>query len=211
MAILEEIYESVIEGDLNGAKDGVNTALAQGIAPSEILNKGLIAAMTEVGRLFEEGEYFVPEMLVAARAMQAGVAILKPKLVEEDVKPLGKVVIGTVKGDLHDIGKNLVAMMLEGAGFEVVDLGTDVTPEKFVQAAKEHQAQFIGMSALLTTTMPAMRTSIEALKEAGVRETVKVMIGGAPVTQNFANEIGADIYAPDGPSAARKAKASLSA
>jgi 5-methyltetrahydrofolate--homocysteine methyltransferase len=163
MAILEEIYESVIDGDLNGAKEGVNAALAQGIAPSEILNKGLIAAMTEVGRLFEEGEYFVPEMLVAARAMQAGVAILKPKLVEEDVKPLGKVVIGTVKGDLHDIGKNLVAMMLEGAGFEVVDLGTDVTPEKFVQAVKEHQAQFIGMSALLTTTMPSMRTSIERL------------------------------------------------
>jgi 5-methyltetrahydrofolate--homocysteine methyltransferase len=209
MATLEDIYQSVIDGDMNGATEGVNTALAEGIAASDILNKGLIAAMTEVGRLFEEGEYFVPEMLIAARAMQASVALLKPKLLEADIKPLGKVVIGTVKGDLHDIGKNLVAMMLEGAGFEIIDLGTDVPPEKFVAAITEHEAEFIGMSALLTTTMPAMRTSIEALKEAGVRDTVKIMIGGAPVTQTYADEIGADIYAPDGPSAARKAKEAL--
>ena len=209
MVVLEDIYQSVTEGDMNGATEGVNKALAEGIAASDILNKGLIAAMSEVGRLFEEGEYFVPEMLIAARAMQASVAILKPKLLEADIKPLGKVVIGTVKGDLHDIGKNLVAMMLEGAGFETIDLGTDVPPEKFVAAITEHEAEFIGMSALLTTTMPAMRTSIEALKEAGVRDTVKIMIGGAPVTQNYTDEIGADIYAPDGPSAARKAKEAL--
>lgn len=211
MAVLENIYQSIIDGDMNGATEGVNQALEEKIAPAEILNKGLIAAMTEVGRLFEEGEFFVPEMLIAARAMKAGVAILKPKLVEEDVKPLGKVVIGTVKGDLHDIGKNLVAMMLEGAGFEIIDLGTDVAPEKFVEAIKENEAGFIGMSALLTTTMPAMRTTIDALKEAGVRNNVSVMIGGAPVTQNYADEIGADIYAPDGPSAARKAKQAIEA
>ncbi len=209
MAVLEEIYQSIIDGDMNGATDGVNKALEEGFAPAEILNKGLIAAMTEVGRLFEEGEYFVPEMLIAARAMKAGVVILKPKLIEEDIKPLGKVVIGTVKGDLHDIGKNLVAMMLEGAGFEIIDLGTDVSAEKFVDAVKDNEAQFIGMSALLTTTMPAMRTTVEALKESGVRDKVTVMIGGAPVTQNYADEIGADIYAPDGPSAARKAKQAI--
>jgi 5-methyltetrahydrofolate--homocysteine methyltransferase len=211
MAVLEDIYQSIIDGDMNGATEGVNQALEEKIAPAEILNKGLIAAMTEVGRLFEEGEFFVPEMLIAARAMKAGVAILKPKLVEEDIKPLGKVVIGTVKGDLHDIGKNLVAMMLEGAGFEIVDLGTDVSPEKFVEAVKENEAQFVGMSALLTTTMPSMRTTIEALKDAGVRDSVSVMIGGAPVTQNYADEIGADLYAPDGPSAARKAKQAIEA
>ena len=211
MAVLEDIYQSIIDGDMNGATEGVNQALEEKIAPAEILNKGLIAAMTEVGRLFEEGEFFVPEMLIAARAMKAGVAILKPKLVEEDIKPLGKVVIGTVKGDLHDIGKNLVAMMLEGAGFEIVDLGTDVSPEKFVEAVKENEAQFVGMSALLTTTMPSMRTTIEALKDAGVRDNVSVMIGGAPITQNYADEIGADLYAPDGPSAARKAKQAIEA
>ncbi|MCP4397308.1 MAG: cobalamin-binding protein [bacterium] len=209
MAVLEDIYQSVLDGNMNGATDGVNTALEEGVEAGEILNKGLIAAMTEVGRLFEEGEYFVPEMLIAARAMQASVAILKPKLLEADIKPLGKVVIGTVKGDLHDIGKNLVAMMLEGAGFEIVDMGTDVSPEKFVEAVKEHNAQFVGLSALLTTTMPSMRTTVEALKEAGLKEQVSVMIGGAPVTQKYADEIGADIYTPDGPSAARKAKEAL--
>jgi 5-methyltetrahydrofolate--homocysteine methyltransferase len=211
MAIVDDIYKSVLEGNMNGATAGVNNALKEGIGAAEILNQGLIAAMSEVGRLFEAGEYFVPEMLIAARAMKAGVAILKPKLKEADVKPLGKVVIGTVKGDLHDIGKNLVAMMLEGAGFEIVDLGTDVPPEKFVNAVKEHQAQFVGLSALLTTTMPAMRTTIEALKASGMRHQVSIMIGGAPVTQNYANEIGADIYAPDGPSAARKAKEAVRA
>ena len=206
MAILDDIRKSLIEGDMDGVTEGVNQALKEDIAPAEILNKGLITAMTEVGQLFEDGEFFVPEMLIAARAMKAGVSILKPKLVKDDVKPLGRVVIGTVKGDLHDIGKNLVAMMLEGVGFEVFDLGTDVTPEKFMEAVKEHDAQFIGMSALLTTTMPGMRAVIETLKENDLRDKVSVMVGGAPVTQNFADEIGADIYAPDGPSAARKAK-----
>jgi len=209
MTTVEQIYARVVEGDMSGATDGVNTALAEGIAAPDILKQGLIAAMTEVGRLFEDGEYFVPEMLIGARAMQACVAILKPTLLEADIKPLGKVVIGTVKGDLHDIGKNLVAMMLEGAGFEIIDLGTDVSPEQFVAAIQEHEAGFVGMSALLTTTMPAMKTSIEALKDAGVRDSVKVLIGGAPVTQTYADEIGADIYAPDGPSAARKAKEAL--
>ncbi len=209
MAVIEEIYQCVLDGDMKGATAGVNTALEQNIEASEILNNGLIAAMSEVGRLFEEGEYFVPEMLIAARAMQSSVAILKPKLLEADIKPLGKVAIGTVKGDLHDIGKNLVAMMLEGAGFEIVDLGTDVAPEEFVAAIKEQDVGFIGMSALLTTTMPSMRTTIEALQEAGVRDKVKVMIGGAPVTQKYADEVGADIYTPDGPSAARKAKEAL--
>lgn len=206
MAILEDIRENLIDGDMNAVSDGVNKALEEGIDAGDILSKALISGMTEVGQLFEDGEFFVPEMLIAARAMQAGVGILKPKLLEEDIKPLGKIVIGTVKGDLHDIGKNLVGMMLEGVGFEVVDLGTDVTPEKFVEGVKEHGAGFVGMSALLTTTMPSMKLCVQALKDAGIRDKVSVMIGGAPVTQNYADEIGADIYAPDGPSAARKAK-----
>ncbi|PIE35003.1 cobalamin-binding protein [candidate division KSB3 bacterium] len=209
MAIIDDLRESLIDGDMGGVTNGVNAALEAGEKPGDILQKGLIAGMTEVGQLFEDGEFFVPEMLIAARAMQAGVTILKPKLIAEDIKPLGKVVVGTVKGDLHDIGKNLVAMMLEGVGFEVIDLGTDVTPEKFVEAVKENEAEFMGMSALLTTTMPSMKASVEALQEAGIRDNVKVMIGGAPVTQNYADEIGADIYAPDGPSAARKAKEAL--
>ena len=209
MAILDDIREALIEGDLGSVTAGVAEALTQGAEPARILNDALIAGMINVGELFEEGEYFVPEMLIAARAMQAGIAILKPKLIEQDIKPLGKVVVGTVKGDLHDIGKNLVAMMLQGVGFEVIDLGTDVTPEKFVEAVKTQNAQFIGMSALLTTTMPGMRAVIESLKQAGLRDQVSVMIGGAPVTQKYADDIGADIYAPDGPSAARKAKAIL--
>jgi len=209
MAILDDIREALIEGDLGSVTAGVAEALTQGAEPARILNDALIAGMIKVGELFEEGEYFVPEMLIAARAMQAGIAILKPKLIEQDIKPLGKVVVGTVKGDLHDIGKNLVAMMLQGVGFEVIDLGTDVTPEKFVAAVKAQNAQFIGMSALLTTTMPGMRAVIEPLKQAGLRDQVSVMIGGAPVTQKYADDIGADIYAPDGPSAARKAKAIL--
>jgi len=211
MAILEEIRENLIDGDMKAVSAGVSAALEEGIDAGVILSKALISGMTEVGQLFEDGEFFVPEMLIAARAMQAGVAILKPKLLEEDIKPLGKIVLGTVKGDLHDIGKNLVGMMLEGVGFEVVDLGTDVTPEKFVDAVKEHGAGFVGMSALLTTTMPAMKLCVEALKEAGIRDKVSIMVGGAPVTQNYADEIGADIYAPDGPSAARKAKEALAA
>jgi len=203
---IEAIYNAVLDGNAPAAKAGVEKALAAGIAADVILKEGLIGAMAEVGRLFEENEYFVPEMLVSARAMQNGLALLKPHLAESGAQPTGKVIIGTVKGDLHDIGKNLVAMMLEGAGFEVVDLGTDVTPEKFVKGALEHKPQVVGMSALLTTTMPSMGTTVKALLEAGVREQVKVMIGGAPVTDAFAKQIGADGYAPDASSAVRLAK-----
>jgi 5-methyltetrahydrofolate--homocysteine methyltransferase len=204
---LEAVYNAVLDGDAAGAKAGVNAALAEGVAPETVLKDGLIAAMTEVGRLFEANEYFVPEMLVAARAMQQGLAILKPLLKEGGATPMGKVAVGTVKGDLHDIGKNLVAMMLEGSGFEVIDLGTDVTPEKFVKAVVDHKPQVIGMSALLTTTMPSMGATIQALEEAGLRNQVKVMIGGAPVTDEFAKRIRADGYSPDASSAVRLAKA----
>ena len=203
---IEAIYEAVMEGDAGGAATQVQAALDAGIPASDILNKGCIAAMGEVGRLFEEGEMFVPEMLIAARAMQAGMNILKPHLAEGEITSAGKVVIGTVAGDLHDIGKNLVGMMMEGAGFEIVDLGTDVTADKFVAAVKEHGPDLIGMSALLTTTMPSMTATIEALTEAGLRDQVKVMVGGAPVTAAFADKIGADGFAPDASSATRKAK-----
>ena len=203
---IEAIYQAVMEGDAGEAATHVQAALDAGIAPGDILNKGCIAAMGEVGRLFEEGEMFVPEMLIAARAMQAGMNILKPHLAEGEIVSAGKVVLGTVAGDLHDIGKNLVGMMMEGAGFEIVDLGTDVSAGKFVEAVKEHHPDLIGMSALLTTTMPSMTATIEALTEAGLRDQVKVIIGGAPVTQAFASQIGADGFAPDASSATRKAK-----
>ncbi len=203
---LDVIREGIMDGDMHLVEDKVHEALDEGTSAPEILNEGLIKAMAEVGRLFEDGEYFVPEMLIAARAMKAGLAILKPKLVDADVKPVGRVAAGTVKGDLHDIGKNLVCMMLEGAGFEIVDLGTDVSPEQFVDAVKSQGAGVIAMSALLTTTMPNMKNTIDALEESGVRDTVKVMIGGAPVTQAYADEIGADGYAPDASRAATLAK-----
>ncbi len=179
-AVLESLYEGIMDGDMELAQEKVQEALDAGIGPGRILNEGMIAAMAEVGQLFEEGEYFVPEMLIAARAMQGGMSILKPFLTEGDVQSPGKVVIGTVKGDLHDIGKNLVAMMLEGAAFEIVDLGTDVSADKFVEAVKESGANVVAMSALLTTTMPNMENTIAALKEAGLRDTVKVMVGGRP-------------------------------
>ena len=203
---LEAIYEAVLEGDAGEAAAQVQAALDAGVPPADILNKGCIAAMAEVGKQFEEGEMFVPEMLIAARAMQAGMNILKPLLAEGEITSAGKIVIGTVAGDLHDIGKNLVGMMMEGAGFEVEDLGTDVKPEAFVEAIREHKPDIVGMSALLTTTMPAMTATVEALTEADLRGQVKVLIGGAPVTQKFADEIGADGFAPDASSAARKAK-----
>jgi 5-methyltetrahydrofolate--homocysteine methyltransferase len=206
---LEAIYQAVMEGDAPETANQVQAALDEGIAPGEILHKGCIAAMGEVGRLFEEGEMFVPEMLIAARAMQAGMNILKPFLAEGEVVSAGKIVVGTVAGDLHDIGKNLVGMMMEGAGFEVIDLGTDVKPATFVKAVREHKPNLIGMSALLTTTMPSMTATIEALTEAGLRDQVKVLVGGAPVTQNFADSIGADGFAPDASSASRRAKALL--
>jgi 5-methyltetrahydrofolate--homocysteine methyltransferase len=203
---LEAIYEAVLNGDAGKADAEVQAALEANTPPEDILYKACIPAMEEVGRLFEEGEKFVPEMLISARAMQTAMGFLKPRLLEADIKTVGKVVVGTVAGDLHDIGKNLVAMMLEGSGFEVIDLGTDVSPQAFVDAAREHEPQVIGMSALLTTTMPSMGATVEALKEAGLREGVKVMIGGAPITQEFADKIGADGFAPDASSASRKAK-----
>lgn len=202
---LQNIFQNVIKGQAQAVEAGVQEELNAGTAPEKILNEALIAAMDEVGVRFEKGDFFVPEMLIAARAMQTGLTLLKPHLAEGDIKSAGKVAIGTVQGDLHDIGKNLVAMMLEGAGFEVNDLGVDVSPAKFVDAAKDG-AQVIGMSALLTTTMSTMELTLKALEEAGLRDQVKVIIGGAPVTQDFANKIKADAFAPDASSATRKVR-----
>jgi len=204
--LIQEIYTAVMDGKNAIVQEKVQASLAAGVPATSILNDGMIAAMSEVGRLFEEGEYFVPEMLISARAMQAGLVLLKPSLKEADFKSRGKVVVGTVKGDLHDIGKNLVAMMLEGAGFEIIDLGTDVTAEKFVAAIRENDAQMVAMSALLTTTMLAMASTIDFLKEAGVRDQVKIMVGGAPVTEDYARQIGADGFARDASRAVALAK-----
>lgn len=203
---LANIYQAILEGDMAGATEYVQGALDADIDAAAILHGGLIPAMEEVGRLFEEGEYFVPEMLISARAMQACLGILKPLLVDADVKPVGKVAIGTVKGDLHDIGKNLVAMMLEGGGFEITDLGTDVSSEKYIEAIQREEVDIVGMSALLTTTMPNMVTTINAISEAGLREKVKIIIGGAPVTADYADQIGADGFAPDASQAVSLAK-----
>ncbi|HUT19073.1 MAG TPA: corrinoid protein [Anaerolineae bacterium] len=202
---LKQVYEGVINGNQKVVGEGVQEALDGGVAASTILFDYLIPAMTEVGERFERNEFYVPEMLIAARAMQAGLSLIKPLLAESGVEPVGRVAIGTVKGDLHDIGKNLVSMMMEGAGFEVMDMGVDTSPDKFVQAARDG-ADVIAMSALLTTTMPSMKTTVDALVEAGLRDTVKVLIGGAPLTQAYADQIGADGYAPDASSAARMAK-----
>jgi 5-methyltetrahydrofolate--homocysteine methyltransferase len=207
--VLEELYEAILEGDASQSPVKVQAALDEGLAAPDILNKGMIAAMTEVGRLFEEGEYFVPEMLIAARAMQVGLSVLRPYLIAEDVKPIGTVALGTVKGDLHDIGKNLVGMMVEGAGFEINDLGTDVAPEVFVQAIRDG-ASVIGLSALLTTTMPMIGETIKAIEAAGLRDQAKIMVGGAPVTAEFAEQIGADGYAPDASQAGRLAVSFIS-
>ena len=194
---LSALYNAILEGDVVGTKAGVQAALDAGLEPGQILADGMIASMKEVGRLFEEGDFFVPEMLIAARAMQAGMGLLKPHLLSSDVKSAGRVAIGTVKGDLHDIGKNLVALMLEGAGFEIIDLGVDVAPEKFVDAIVTGGAHIVAFSALLTTTMPNMKATIEAIKAAGLRDKVKVIIGGAPVTQAYADQIGADGFSSD--------------
>jgi 5-methyltetrahydrofolate--homocysteine methyltransferase len=203
---LQQIYNGVLNGEMDEVTGYVQAALDAQLNPGIILNEGMISAMREVGRLFEAGEYYVPEMLISARAMQAGLALLKPHLVQAKVESAGKVIVGTVKGDLHDIGKNLVAMMLEGSAFEIVDLGVDVSPEKFVDAVKLHQPQIVGLSALLTTTMPSMRTTIEALQTAGLREQVKVIIGGAPITEAYARDIGADGFAADASRAVTLAK-----
>ena len=207
MSLLEEMRQSVIDGDMDNTQVLVKKALEEKTAPEIILKEGLISAMQEVGRRFECNEFYVPEMLVSARAMKSGLALLRPYLAAANVKAVGKVVIGTVQGDLHDIGKNLVSMMLEGAGFEIIDLGTDVTPAAYVAAVKEYQPDIVACSALITTTMPRMESVIKALQEAGLREQVKVMVGGAPVNEAYASKIGADGYAPDAAAAATLAKA----
>jgi len=200
MADLKALAEALIRGDRDQTAALTQAAIDEGVAPKEILDNGLVAGMNVVGERFKNNEFYVPEVLIAARAMHAAMDKLKPLLAESDVKPAGRVAIGTVKGDLHDIGKNLVAMMLEGAGFEIHDLGVDVSPEVFVEKVKAG-CDVIALSALLTTTMPSMADTINATKEAGVRGQVKIMIGGAPVTQNYADEVGADGYAPDAASA----------
>ncbi len=205
MANLKGMAEALIKGDANTVKELVEAAVKENAPVGDILNKGLIAGMNVVGIKFKNNEFYVPEVLIAARAMHAGMAIIEPLLVESGIEPIGKIAVGTAKGDLHDIGKNLVIMMLKGGGFEVEDLGIDVPEEKFVEVAKKG-TQLIGISALLTTTMPGMKMVIEALKSAGLRDKVKVMIGGAPITQAYADEIGADGYSPDAASAVDKAK-----
>ncbi|MCM8821521.1 MAG: corrinoid protein [Candidatus Omnitrophica bacterium] len=207
--MLEEIKQAIIRGDAKKATELVTKALSENIGVENILNEGLIAGMNVVGVKFKNNEFYVPEVLIAARAMNQAMAILQPEIAKAGIKSQAKVAIGTVKGDLHDIGKNLVSMMWKGAGFEVMDLGIDVPEEKFVEAAK-NGAQLIGLSALLTTTMPAMKNVIEKLKSEGIRDSVKIIIGGAPVTQTYADEIGADGYAPDAGSAVDKAKELLS-
>lgn len=194
MADLRKLYDAVLNGDRKTSVAVTQEAIAEGVDPMELITKSMVPAMDEVGRLFECEEYFVPELLLSGRAMKGSLELLRPLLAAAGAEPAGRVVIGTVKGDLHDIGKNLVASMLEGGGFEVLDLGADVPPEKFIEAVREHNANIVCLSALLTVTMPAMRTTIAALKEAGVREQVKIMVGGAPVTAQYAAEIGADGY-----------------
>jgi len=206
MSMLQDLRQSVIDGEMNVTQELVQKTLAGKIPPEQILKDGLISAMEEVGRRFECNEFFVPEMLISARAMKSGLALLRPHLIAANVQAIGKVVIGTVQGDLHDIGKNLVGMMLEGAGFEVVDLGADVSPDKYVAAVKEHRPDIVACSALLTTTMLRMKDVILLLKEEGFRDQVKVMIGGAPVTDQYATDIGADGYALDAASAASLAR-----
>jgi len=203
--ILQEIYEAILNGEAKAVESRVQSAIQGGIDPKEILDQGMVSAMAEVGLRFEIGEYYIPEMLISARAMQSGMAVLKPLLKEANVVTAGRVAVGTVKGDLHDIGKNLVSMLLEGAGFEILDLGTDVAPEKFVAIAD--QVNVIALSALLTTTMMNMKTTIEALKTAGKLAKVKVIIGGAPVTEAYAQLIGADGYAADASRAVAVTKA----
>jgi len=194
MEDLTKLYDAILVGNNKVARDVTEKALAEGVDPQLMVRKYMIPAMDEVGRRYEANEYFVPELLIAARAMKASLELIRPLLAAQGAEPAGRVVIGTVKGDLHDIGKNLVAAMLEGAGFEVIDLGVDVTPEKFITATQEKRAGLVAMSALLTTTMSSMKTTVDAFVSAGVRNSVKIMIGGAPVTEKYANEIGADGY-----------------
>lgn len=209
MIILHEIQAATIEGRASEVESLTRQALSEKLSLDDIVNEGFIAAMNIVGDKFRMNEIYVPEMMIAARAMKAGLKVLEPLIMAGERKYLGKIVIGTVKGDLHDIGKNLVSMMLQGGGYDVIDLGVDITPDKFVAAVKEHQPQVVGLSALLTTTMPEMRETIKALKEVGLRNQVKVLVGGAPVSQHFADEIGADGYATDAGSAVSLVKSVL--
>ena len=204
MADLKALADAIIKGDQNTAAKITKDALGQGMAPAKVLNEGLIAGMDVIGARFKKNEVYIPEVLIAARAMKASMQLLEPELVKAGVKPVGKFLIGTVQVDLHDIGKNLVAMMLKGAGFDVVDIGVDISPEKFVQQAKASGSNLIGMSALLTTTMPAMEKTVQTLKAAGIK--AKIMVGGAPVTQAYADKIGASGYAADAASAVDVAK-----
>ena len=204
--ILTLLYEETLVGNAPAVKEGVENGLADGMDPEKLLFDALIPSLEEVGARFERGDYFVPEMLIAARAMQGALDILRPLLAETGSKPLGRFLMGTVKGDVHDIGKNLCNIMLEGAGFEVIDLGVNVPPEKFVEQINEHAPDIVGFSAFLTTTMPMFKANINALQKAGIREKVAVMVGGAPVTQEYADAVGADAYSPDASSAVKKAK-----
>jgi 5-methyltetrahydrofolate--homocysteine methyltransferase len=203
---IQDVYDAVLNGAMGDTSSKVKNALESGHSPDTILNEGLIKAMGEIGQRFEAGEVYVPEMLISAKSMKFGLELLRPHLVAADVQPLGRVVIGTVQGDLHDIGKNLVGMMMEGAGFEVVDLGVDVKAEDLIEAVKEHKPDILALSALLTTTMVNMKTAINMLEEAGLKGEFKIMVGGAPVTQEFADEIGADGFRSDASQAASLAK-----
>ena len=204
--VLQDINQALQRGDVNGVKQGIQQALDSNLEPRVILNEGLLSAMETVGVKFKNNEVFVPEVLIAARAMNAGMELLKPKLVETGVEPVGTAVLGTVKGDLHDIGKNLVRMLFEGAGLTVYDLGVDVSAEKFVAAIQEYDPNIVGLSALLTTTMGEMKSVIQAIEAAGLRDRVKIMVGGAPVTSKFAQDVGADLYAKDAAEASFAAK-----
>jgi 5-methyltetrahydrofolate--homocysteine methyltransferase len=202
----KELYDAILAGNMKGAVAATEKALAEKMNPMDLVQKFMVPAMDEVGRRFECEEYFVPEMLISARAMKASLQMVRPLLTASGAQPAGRVIIGTVKGDLHDIGKNIVASMLEGGGFEVIDLGADVAPEKFVAATKEKQPHLVCLSALLTVTMPSMKTTIDALAQAGVRQQVKVLIGGAPITQQYADQIGADGYGDNAASAVTLAR-----
>jgi 5-methyltetrahydrofolate--homocysteine methyltransferase len=206
MTRFEKLHQAILEGDDGAAVEITQEAIAESVDPQELIDRSMIPAMAEVGDRFEAEEYFVPELLLAARAMKAALELIRPLLVDGGIEPVGRVVVGTVQGDLHDIGKNLVSAMLEGAGFEVIDLGTDVTPEQFASTAKEKNADLVGLSALLTVTMPSMKSTIEALESAGLRDRVKVMIGGAPLTSQYAEEIHADAYADNASAAVRVAR-----
>lgn len=209
--ILDQLFDSIIDGEIEAAPNLVQAALDGGVQPRDLLRDCMIPAMRETGALFESGDFFVPEMLMSARAMQAGLEVLKPRLTETGIQAIGKVVIGTVQGDVHEIGKNLVAIMMEGVGFEVVDLGADVKPVVFIEAVQAHQPDVLGLSALLTTTMPQLQVTIEALRDAGALEGIKVMVGGAPVTAEFAQRIGADGFAPTANQAAELARSYVAA